>query len=129
MSCGLCADCPWLGSPLHTPHALGAGSSGVRSCPPRGPRCRPSLRGAWPLLAGGTTGTPGELDVAQFVGEHAREEAPADRVDAEIARTDVDLEVVVLTADSLDELKRTHGRYFLTPAELVRAALDADLGA
>ena len=45
------------------------------------------------------------------------------RVDAEIARTDADLEVVVLTADSLNEIKRIHGRYFLTPAELVCASL------
>jgi hypothetical protein len=57
-----------------------------------------------------------------------REEALAARVDAEVARTNADLEVVVLNADSLDEIKRTHGRSFLTPAELVRAALDADPG-
>ncbi len=44
-------------------------------------------------------------------------------VDAEIAQTNADLEVVVLTADSLDEIKRIHVRYFLTPAELVRASL------
>ncbi|WP_448642626.1 hypothetical protein [Geodermatophilus sp. URMC 63] len=42
-------------------------------------------------------------------------------VDAEIAQTNADLEVVVLTADSLYEIKRTHGRNFLTPAEFVRA--------
>jgi hypothetical protein len=44
-------------------------------------------------------------------------------VDAEIAQTNADLEVVVLTADSLDEIKRIHGRYFLTPAQPVRASL------
>ena len=96
---------------------------------PMGSPLPPSLEGAWPASCRGTTGAPGELDVAEFIGEHAREEAPAARVDAEIARTDADLEVVVLTADSLDEIKRTHGRYFLTPAELVRAALDEDPGA
>jgi hypothetical protein len=51
------------------------------------------------------------------------------RVDAEIAQINADLEVVVLTADSFDEIKRIHGRYLLTPAELVRAALGADLSA
>ncbi len=51
------------------------------------------------------------------------------RVDAEIIRTDAALEVVDLTADSLVEIKRTHGRYFLTSAEPVRAALDEDFGA
>jgi hypothetical protein len=44
------------------------------------------------------------------------------RVDAESAQTNADLEVV-LTADSLDEIKRIHGRYFLTPAQPVRASL------
>jgi hypothetical protein len=44
-------------------------------------------------------------------------------VDAEIAQTNADLEVVVLTAGSLDEIKRIHGRYFLTPAQPVRASL------
>jgi hypothetical protein len=47
------------------------------------------------------------------------------RADAEIARTDADLEVVVLSADSFDVIERTHGRYSLTPAELVRTALGA----
>ncbi len=51
------------------------------------------------------------------------------RVDAEIPRTNADLEVVILTADSLDEIKCIRGRYFLIPAELVRAALDGDPGA
>jgi hypothetical protein len=36
---------------LHTPHALGAGSAGVRSCPSRGPCCRPSLERHGQLLA------------------------------------------------------------------------------
>jgi hypothetical protein len=44
------------------------------------------------------------------------------RVDAEIAQTNADLEVV-LTGDSLDEVERIHGRYFLTPAQPVRASL------
>ena len=42
-------------------------------------------------------------------------------VDAEIAQTNADLEVV-LTADSLDEIKRIHGRYFLTRAQPVPAS-------
>ena len=34
-------------------------------------------------------------------------------------RDDPDLEVVVLGADSLETLKRTHGRYFFTARELI----------
>ena len=45
-------------------------------------------------------------------------------VDAEIAQSNADLEAVVLTADSLDEIKCTHSCYFLTLAEPVRAELD-----
>jgi hypothetical protein len=45
------------------------------------------------------------------------------RVDAESAQTNADLKVVVLTADSLDDIRRIHVRYILTPAELVRASL------
>jgi hypothetical protein len=39
-----------------------------------------------------------------------------------------DMEVVVLSADSEDTLRETHGRYFLTTAELVerlRKSIDA----
>ncbi len=42
-------------------------------------------------------------------------------VDAEIAQTNADLEVV-LTADSLDEIKRIHGRCFLTRTQPVPAS-------
>jgi hypothetical protein len=45
------------------------------------------------------------------------------RVDAESAQTNADLKVVVLTADSLDDIRRIHVRHILTPAELVRASL------
>lgn len=67
----------------------------------------------------------GHLDVTEFVGDTAREEAMAARVDAEDSRPSPDIEVVVLTANSLDDLKVTHGRYFFTPTELVRNALAA----
>jgi hypothetical protein len=39
-------------------------------------------------------------------------------------RSDPDLEVVLLSAPSLDALRRTHGRYFRSPEELA-----AELGA
>lgn len=60
----------------------------------------------------------GDLEVTEFVGESAREEALAARVQAESTRASEDVEVVVLSADSLDELKRTHGRYFKSAPEL-----------
>ncbi len=65
----------------------------------------------------------GDLEVTEFVGEHAREEALAARVQAEAERASEDLEVVVLAADTLEELKRTHGRYFRSASELVREAI------
>jgi hypothetical protein len=65
----------------------------------------------------------GDLEVTEFVGESAREEALAARVQAESTRASEDVEVVVLSADSLDELKRTHGRYFKSASELLREAI------
>lgn len=68
----------------------------------------------------------GELEVTEFAGEHAREDALAARVQAEATRANADVEVVVLAADSLEELKRTHGRYFKSIRQLVRDALEED---
>lgn len=68
----------------------------------------------------------GDLDVTEFVGADARQEALSARVRAERTRSSSDVEVVVLAADSLDELKRTHGRYFWSPSDLARNALRAD---
>jgi hypothetical protein len=67
----------------------------------------------------------GDLQVTEFTGEQAGERALVARVEAERTRTTTDLEVVVLTADSLEEIKQTHGRYFFTPSELLRNALSA----
>jgi hypothetical protein len=66
----------------------------------------------------------GALEVTEYAGAQARERALAARVRAEDERPSEDVEVVALTADSLEELHRTHGRYFFSPAELVRRALD-----
>lgn len=68
----------------------------------------------------------GDLEVTEFAGENARQDALTARVQAESERASADVEVVVLAADSLDELKRTHGRYFKSVPELVRSALQAD---
>jgi|tagenome__1003787_1003787.scaffolds.fasta_scaffold17383525_2 hypothetical protein len=65
----------------------------------------------------------GDLEVTEFVGESARQEALAARVRAESTRASEDVEVVVLSADSLDQLKRTHGRYFKSAPELLREAI------
>jgi hypothetical protein len=48
----------------------------------------------------------------------AREEAYARRNDLERSKED-HIEVVVLEGGSLDDIKRTHSRYFLTLAELI----------
>jgi hypothetical protein len=68
----------------------------------------------------------GDLDVTPFDGDRAREEALSARFRAELTRPSRDVEVVVLAADSLDELKRTHGRYFWSASDLARNALEAD---
>lgn len=65
----------------------------------------------------------GDLDVTEFAGDDARHEALSARVKAETTRSSADVEVVVLSADSLDELKRTHGRYFRSASELLRDAI------
>lgn len=36
-------------------------------------------------------------------------------------RENPDMEIVLLGANSFDDLKKTHGRYFKTPKQLVRA--------
>lgn len=69
----------------------------------------------------------GDLEVTEFAGERAREEALAARVQAELSRPSADVEVVVLSADSLGELRQTHGRYFRSAVELIRDALDDEV--
>lgn len=55
----------------------------------------------------------GEFDTAK--------EAHARRMELDLQyRTDHDVEVAVLGSDSLDQLKRTHSRYFKTFAEIAK---------
>jgi hypothetical protein len=61
----------------------------------------------------------GDVQVREFVGEEGRRRALAGRIRAERSRETPDLEIVVLSADSLDELHRTHGRYFKSASELL----------
>ncbi|SFF81941.1 hypothetical protein [Blastococcus tunisiensis] len=61
----------------------------------------------------------GAVDVTEYQGERGRVMALAGRVEAELNRDGRDLEVVVLSAGSLEELKRTHGRYFRSARELI----------
>lgn len=53
------------------------------------------------------------------VGEATR--ALADRSALLAAQTDPNVEVVLLGADSYDDLEKTHGRYFQTPLEAATA--------
>lgn len=64
----------------------------------------------------------GALDYKEYSGPTARKRAFAGRLSRELSK-DVDVEIVVLSADSLDELKRTHGRYFSSARDLVRGAV------
>lgn len=61
----------------------------------------------------------GDVQVREFVGEEGRRHALTGRIRAERARTTSDLEVVVLSAGSIEELHRTHGRYFKSASELL----------
>jgi esterase/lipase superfamily enzyme len=69
----------------------------------------------------------GALQVQEFSGPDSRSRALKKRFKAERRRTDKDLEIVVVTADSLDEVKATHGRYFMTTEDLAERAVRAGL--
>jgi hypothetical protein len=58
------------------------------------------------------------LDLVEY-SEHEGDRALEDRFAREREeRHNPDIEVVVLNAESVDALKRTHGRYFFTVQEL-----------
>ncbi|WP_142027339.1 hypothetical protein [Blastococcus colisei] len=65
----------------------------------------------------------GALAVQEFSGPDSRARALRERFREERARTDKDLEVVVVTAETLDEVKNTHGRYFMTTEDLTQRAI------
>jgi hypothetical protein len=61
------------------------------------------------------------LACRRYSGERSGQLALSERFSAEWEhRGDPDVEAVVLAADSLEALKATHGRYFLTVAELAQ---------
>lgn len=62
------------------------------------------------------------LDMREF-SEAQRTEAAAERIARELAeRGRPDIEVVLLGAESLDALKKTHSRYFGIPGSQVAAS-------
>lgn len=71
----------------------------------------------------------GDLRHLEFKGAAGRQRALKRRLKAEAARVDSDEEIVVISADSLEELMRTHGRYFRSVSQLARdAAQDMERG-
>ena len=62
----------------------------------------------------------GDVQVREYHGEKGRLQALAARVKVEMSRPSSDIEVAVLSSDSLDELKRTHGRYFRSARDLLQ---------
>jgi hypothetical protein len=64
----------------------------------------------------------GALEIKEFRGENARARALAARLQTEGRSRGTDREVVVIAADSKDELRRTHARYFQTVGDLARSA-------
>jgi hypothetical protein len=69
----------------------------------------------------------GALEVREFSGPQGRARALKGRFEAERGRTDKNLEVVVVNADTLEEVKDTHGRYFLNTRDLTARAVRAGL--
>jgi hypothetical protein len=64
----------------------------------------------------------GEVEVREYSAED-RARALNDRFARELVeRKSPFVEVVLLGADSLEDLKRTHSRYFRNPAEIAEAA-------
>ncbi|MCD2158157.1 hypothetical protein LQL77_31210 [Rhodococcus cerastii] len=53
-----------------------------------------------------------ESVVTQFAGPNGRSQAMRERLALEKSRSDTDVEIVTLSGDSLDTIKRTHSRYF-----------------
>lgn len=58
------------------------------------------------------------LEIRAFEGPD-RPQAIHERLRLERLRTDADLEIVVLNANSEADLRSTHSRYFKSPAELM----------
>lgn len=61
----------------------------------------------------------GELHTDGYSGPDGRRLAMRARFDAERSVHDPDVEIVVIEAADADAIRRTHPRYFRTPAELV----------
>lgn len=61
----------------------------------------------------------GDLVVREFAGSDGHERAIQERLRLEALDRTSDVELVVLNADSREELERTHGRYFRTVRQMV----------
>lgn len=64
----------------------------------------------------------GHLDSQEYGGPDGRAEALRQRILLERQHRRGDIEVVVIAADSMDELRRTHSRYFSSVSSLTREA-------
>jgi hypothetical protein len=72
----------------------------------------------------------GKLKGLKCFPDHQRPEAQKERLHIELSARDAVLsgkrEVVLLEADDIGILHRTHQRYFKTPKDIVESMLDAD---
>jgi hypothetical protein len=67
----------------------------------------------------------GQLSERLEFAESERARALAERFARErVYRSSPDIEVILIGADSVDSLKQTHARYFLSPAEIVSGWLE-----
>jgi hypothetical protein len=72
----------------------------------------------------------GMLNDVKSFADHQRPEAQKERLHIELSARDAVLsgkrEVVLLEADDIGILHRTHQRYFQTPKDIVESMLDGD---
>ena len=61
----------------------------------------------------------GHLDIRSFEGADSGHVALKARFEAEKESTDPNVEIVVIQAASVDNIRRTHSRYFMSLGELV----------
>lgn len=58
--------------------------------------------------------------ITTFLGEGAIEQASKTRSSLESANQDRNVEIVTLFADSLDDLRQTHSRYFINQPKIAQ---------
>lgn len=61
-------------------------------------------------------------EITEYAGDEGVARAGADRARREAANADQNVEVVTVFADTLDDLRTTHSRYFFNQPKLIQPA-------